>query len=295
MGFFKRKPSNTRLPDPIPVPPPPPPSMKELLGVNVGSVRDELPFLTALGIRHVRLACYLDQLDDPRPHPQFLHRTYREDFIADCELLRFAAIDTLIVFHSSPDLGSMPSRIAGIAASIPWITRFQLHNEQNIESLFRPELGGGSDQHARGEDYALLYKRTKQLLPNHFLLAGGLAGNPSAFLEGMAHAGCQPDGLALHCYGYPPYHQMVDHAALAREVYPSTPLYCTEVGSEGGRTDERKIQQDLDGVIHTIRTSPRLFHRTYWFTLSSTIEYGYGLVLDGVPRSAYSTFSQALR
>jgi hypothetical protein len=145
----------------------------------------------------------------------------------------------------------------------------ELYNEENVGvDYWRPVLPGAND-YERGRAYVPRYQAMRdtiaQLIPllRVPVVTGGTAGNPTDFLRGIRDAGVTPDIVAIHAYGWPPHVELEGAVHDSRAVFPSVPVWATEVGSEGGRTDSTTLKLDIAGVFAWMRANPDV--RVFWY------------------------------
>lgn len=221
--------------------------------------------LRATGIRWVRLTYYYQTVGD----------TAWERMLArDLDTLRDNGLSIDLVVHSTPwndpDGVGIPHAVAELIRQHPGaIDAVELYNEENVGvDYWRPVLPGASD-YERGRAYASRYQAMRDtieaLLPlmRMPVVTGGTAGSPREFLRGIREAGVTPDIVAVHAYGWPPYLQLDDVVREAREIFPRVPVWATEVGSEGGRTDPTTLTLDIAGTFTWMRLHPEV--RVFWY------------------------------
>ena len=235
------------------------------LGMNLhqGTTTSQLNYLQASRITHVRYTAYMDQIMSAGP--------YQVQFYVDMQTFRGRGLKVMLVFHEMPpgdpygDSLNLPQVIVNTIFPDPHyggpikpindiVIAVQLGNENNVDNpSFTPYLHGGT-AYARGQSHGNQIVAIRQALDARAggsaiqVWTTGVAGqdgvpNPAVpvqdFFNGVLSVpgvDTALRGLCVHCYGYPPDHQLRDfgraanQACLARGV--SIPIYSTEVGSE---------------------------------------------------------------
>lgn len=217
------------------------------------------------GIRWTRVTYYYQTVGDS---------TWTADLAGELAALHAAGLAVDLVVHSvpwnDPDGVGIPHAVADLLRDHPGeIAAVELYNEENLGlDYWRPVLPGATDS-ARGMAYAARYRAMHDSIAGLIplmrvpVVTGGTAGSPRAFLAGIRAAGVTPDIVGIHAYGFPPAAQLDQFTRESRSVFPGVPVWATEVGSEGGRTDSTTLALDLGGVVAWMRDHPDV--RAFWY------------------------------
>lgn len=234
------------------------------IGVH-GSPAPVIANLQQAGFKWIRLTYYYQTLGDT-----MWTRMLDEQLTQ----LSAAGLSIDLVVHSTPvndpNGDGIPHAVADLLRTHPGaIDAVELYNEENIGvDTWRPILPGTSD-YERGRAYASRYTAMRDTVRALYpllqvpVVTGGTAGGPAPFLQGIKDAGVTPDIVAVHAYGFPPHVQLDQVVREARSVFPTTPVWATEVGSEGGRTDSTTFILDVHGVFAWMLTHPDV--RVFWY------------------------------
>lgn len=242
------------------------PEQPYAMGVGVhGTPAPVIAKLKELGIKWVRLTYYYQTVGD----------TAWDQMIArDLDTLSANGFSIDLVIHSTPwndpDGEGIPHAVANLMRAHPGaIDAVELYNEENVGvDYWRPVLPGAND-FERGQAYAPRYKAMRDTVQAFIpllrvpVVTGGTAGDPEQFLRGIKAGGVTPDIVAIHCYGFPPFVQLDQFTKTSRRIFPGVPVWATEVGSEGGRTDPATRALDVAGVFAWMRRYPDV--RAFWY------------------------------